>query len=45
MGFVTYAIRPLGPLDVSDRQPESVFCQLRGTREQTPPSRRGAPDG
>lgn len=29
MRIATYAIRPLGPLDVSDRQSESVNCRLR----------------
>lgn len=32
MGFITYTMRPLGPLDVSDRQSESVNCRSRERR-------------
>lgn len=44
LGVATYAIRPLGPLDVSDRQWKSVSRPLMGTQEQIPSVQKGVSD-
>lgn len=40
----TYAIRPLGPLDVSGGQWRSVSRPLRGPQEQIPSVQKGVSD-